>query len=116
MTIEEQLTTLLATAQEHTKQLEMDGLFIRQLAQLAAESQATTQEHTKQLEMDGLFIRQLAQLAAESREDFSRLSTETREEISQLSKEITRMTNALEALMELNAHHETRLNRLEGNE
>jgi len=81
MTIEEQLTTLLAT----------------------------TQEHTKQLEMDGLFIRQLAQLAAESREDFSRLSKETREDIK-------RMTNAMEALIELNAHHETRLNRLEGNE
>ena len=77
MTIEEQLRTLLATTQEHTKQLEMDGLFIRQLAQLAAESH---------------------QAAAETRED------------------IKRMTNAMEALIELNANHETRIQRLEGNQ
>ena len=81
MTIDEQLRTLLATTQEHTKQLEMDGLFIRQLAAESHEG-----------------ISKLAQVAAESRED------------------IKRMTNAMEALIELNANREPRLNRLEDNQ
>lgn len=55
----------------------------------------TTQEHTRQLELDGLHIRQLAKLAEGSRED------------------MTRMTNAMEALIELNANHETRIQRVE---
>jgi hypothetical protein len=67
MTVEEQLKTLLAITTEHSKQLEIDGQHIRQIAMIVEEQNA----------------------------------------------EIQKMTNGIQALLELSARHETRLSRLE---
>ena len=82
MTTDEQISALLAIAQENS-----EG--IKDLLN-------TSREHTKQLELDGQHIKQLAMIVHDQH------------------GEIQRMTNGIQALVELSAAHETRLNRLEG--
>jgi DNA-binding helix-hairpin-helix protein with protein kinase domain len=98
MTIDERLEAIAAMTQE-------SSAIIKEAAALSKENNEgikdlliTTREHTKQLEIDGQHIRQLAMAVQDHQ------------------IEITKMTNGINALVELAASHETRIHRIEGNQ
>jgi hypothetical protein len=79
----------------------MSGAQIRALARIAdtprsPHQPAITTEHSKQLELDGQHIRQIAMIVEEQ------------------NAEVQKMTNGIQALLELSARHQTRISRLEG--
>jgi hypothetical protein len=91
MDIDEQIRSLLAVVQE-------TSVIARENSEGIKELLKTTKEHTRQPELDGRYIKQLAMI------------------VDDHQGEITKMTNSIQAPVELAALHETRLNRMEGGE
>jgi methyl-accepting chemotaxis protein len=95
MTMDERLGALLTIAQENSQG-------IKDLLN-------TTREHSKQLETDGQHIKQLAMMM----QDLQSKTETTSEQVRLTNIDVQRMSNAVEALMETIAHHETRIDNIE---